>query len=427
MSRNARIAATVGIFLCMAFSMGGIFAGSFSVFLKPVSESLGWATAGFTLIFTFSQIVMAVMSPVAGRIIDRIGVKTPLCVGVVFFALGLFGLSTMESTGAVYWLSAAAIGISGALAGPVVAMRVVASWYSTSRALFLGMVIAAAPQLAQSIVAQISRLLIADYGWRTAYEVFALAALVCGGSAAFFLVRTKPVDAAEVALVEVEKAANAAEPGVPAKQAFRSRIFWTIAGADALATGALVGAQTVLVNWMTGRGTSEGAATTLASILALSVVVGVLLSGYVADRAQSPRTATAFYLLPVLGLTLLLVSGTTFVLQLLGVILVGIGMATVAMLLPYLITRYFGLRTSAEIYGVSAGLNIVAAGLGSVLIGIGFDATGSYTLPISIALGATVIALLMMTTLKPYTYGVSTPEVPAVSDPPATTSNPAVY
>ena len=46
-----------------------------------------------------------------------------------------------------------------------------------------------------------------------------------------------------------------------------------------------------------------------------------------------------------------------------------------------MVSRYFGLRAYGEIYGCMFAIFTVGTGLGPVLMGFSFDATGSYTVP----------------------------------------------
>jgi hypothetical protein len=50
----------------------------------------------------------------------------------------------------------------------------------------------------------------------------------------------------------------------------------------------------------------------------------------------------------------------------------------------------------------------------TLLISDGFDATGSYTMPMALVVGATALAFLLMATLKPFTY--TTSRTPARSE-----------
>lgn len=402
MAKSLRIQATVATFICMTFSMSGIFVGSFSVFLPAVSQAMHWGLPVFTLVFTVSQYVTAAACPLGGRITRLVGVRITATTGVVLFAGGLLALSQMDSAGPLYWLGIVCIGLGAGLSGPVVYARVVSSWYDANRALMLALVTAVAVQLSQTWVAPVARWLIDTHDWRFALRVFALAVLVCAGGAAAFLLRLNPAEPLGAPATD-----EGADAGASGTKAMRTRTYWALTLADCLAAGALVGTQTHLVPWLGGRGVSADRTTLLASVLAFSGMAGVVLCAFFADRIQSQRFIAALYLIPVSGTMLLFFSGTSFALQFLGAVLSGVALSTVTMLLPYLVTRYFGLKASAEIFGFSLGLNVVSIGTATLLISDGFDATGSFTVPMALVIGATVVAFLLMATLKPFTYTVS--------------------
>jgi MFS family permease len=83
---------------------------------------------------------------------------------------------------------------------------------------------------------------------------------------------------------------------------------------------------------------------------------------------------------------------TSLPVVLLGAVLLGAGMSATSALTPFLLTRYFGLKGSAEIFGILLGLTMIAIGLAPVLIGLGIDRTGGYTIPLSFVTGAVVVA-----------------------------------
>lgn len=417
-SNAGRASATAAAFICMGLGQSGIFVGSFAVFLPVVSTSIGGGTTAFTLILTVAGYVSAVILPFGGHFIDRIGVRIPATMGVTFFALGLFLLSQIHSTGLAYWLAAICVGIGAALGGPVAYVRVISSWFGKNRALALGFVLAIAPQLSAAAVAPVAHWLIKDHGWRTTYIMLAAVVLLFGGLSALFFLKQRPsVTTGETRDVppSLDEGTTPLDEGMTPKQVYRSRAFWTLTVADCLAVATLIGTQTHLVSWLTSRGTSADSATALVSVVSIAGMVGVVVSGFAADRARSQRVIVLLYAMPPLGLACLLVAGNNAALQTLGAILAGAGLSTVTMLLPYLVTRYFGMRASAEIYGVSLGLNLISLSTGPLLISMGYDATGSYALPMSLAVAATVISLLAMSMMPRFTYSatVPAPEPPA--------------
>ena len=64
----------VGTFF-LNFAGIGIIMNSMGVFVKPVSESLGFTRGGFTLYFTIAALAMMVMAPVMGKLLERYDIR----------------------------------------------------------------------------------------------------------------------------------------------------------------------------------------------------------------------------------------------------------------------------------------------------------------------------------------------------------------
>jgi cyanate permease len=81
-----------------------------------------------------------------------------------------------------------------------------------------------------------------------------------------------------------------------------------------------------------------------------------------------------------------------------------------------LVSRYFGLRSFADIYGLVFGAFGLAGAFGPLLMGAGFDITGSYHVPLIAFFAATLVAAVLMTRLGPYRYraGQQHEDVPIV-------------
>jgi cyanate permease len=79
-------------------------------------------------------------------------------------------------------------------------------------------------------------------------------------------------------------------------------------------------------------------------------------------------------------------------------------------IIAFLTSRYFGLRSFGVIYGFIFAGFALAGGLGAYLMGAGFDARGSYGLPLAAFFIATVVAVLLLSRLGPYRYRVARPD-----------------
>jgi hypothetical protein len=110
-----------------------------------------------------------------------------------------------------------------------------------------------------------------------------------------------------------------------------------------------------------------------AARVGFALLAAAALGSVVLSRAQSPATGA-------------LAAG-----------LIGLGMGGEADVTPFLLTRYFGLRSFSTLYGFTWTAYAVAGALGPILMGRAFDLTGSYeTLLLVLGIGTFGAALLML-------------------------------
>src|SRR5207253_8091353 len=105
----------------------------------------------------------------------------------------------------------------------------------------------------------------------------------------------------------------------------------------------------------------------------------------------------------------LLWSGIGGAVALAGAFLVGLGMGAEVDIIVYLMSRYFGLRALGIAVGVAFGAFVIAGGLGPLVMGLAFDRTGSYGMPLAGFGAVAVIAAALATRLGPYRFGL--PEI----------------
>lgn len=75
-------------------------------------------------------------------------------------------------------------------------------------------------------------------------------------------------------------------------------------------------------------------------------------------------------------------------------------------IVAFLVSRYFGVRALGTAFGFAFGSFVFAEGLGGLLMGAGFDHTGSYRFPLAGFFTATLMAAALFTRVGPYRYGV---------------------
>jgi len=255
----------------------------------------------------------------------------------------------------------------------------------------------------------LARRLITQFGWRDAYAAFGCGVLLVSVPivATFLKERPENMGLSPDGATQVRSAApgDYSDQGLSWHEARRSRTFWLMVSAFSLA-GATVHAGVIHMSAMlTDRGLSVQAAAMAVSLIGVALLVGRLGAGYLMDRFFAPYVAVCFFGGVAIGFVLLLASRTVEG-TLVGAFLIGLGFGAEGDIVAYMTSRYFGLRSFGEIAGYTYAAFVLAGGLGPLLMGAGFDSTGSYTLPLVVFLIAVVVAVVLMTRLGPYRYGV---------------------
>ena len=210
------------------------------------------------------------------------------------------------------------------------------------------------------------------------------------------------------------KAQGRQKQGMSGREALRTSTFWLLFGAVLLVAMSVIGCLVHLVPMLTDRGISPQSAAFATSLLGGAVIPGRVGSGYLVDRFSAPSVAVYFFCGAGLGI-LLLWSGAAGGLVFVAAFLVGLGMGAEGELIAYLVSRYFGLHAFSEIYGYALISFTVGGIVGPLLMGVGFDRTGSYRLVLGTFLLATLTGAALMTRLGPYRIWESAAEPTAAS------------
>lgn len=393
------VAATV---LGLIVGAGPINVFSFGVFLKPITAELGIGRATFSSALTLHATAAALMCPIFGWMIDRWGVRRVMLPALVLYALGIaaYALITADPF-AVTYLIFGITGLTGTVAGPIPYSTVISQWFDRQRGLALGIGMAGVG-LGVALMPQLAALLIADFGWRTAYIGLAIASIVFAFVPVALFVREPPDFAARPARGQSRGAALNL-PGAEVGAALGSWLFWALGIAFFFDVVAINGTLTHIVALLTDRGIAREVAVTALSGTGIALIAGRVMSGWFLDRFWGPYVATGFFVTPMVGL-LLLMSHATGAVPFLGAICLGIGIGAEIDLMAFFASRYFGLRNYAKIYGTMFGLFGLGVGVGPSLSGLSFDRFHSYTPIFAVYEIMLLITCVIFLRLGPYPY-----------------------
>jgi MFS family permease len=325
--------------------------------------------------------------------VDRVGARRVLlpCVavyGAAFCSLAL--IKTLPEFYAIYVL----LGVVGNGTTQLCYGRVIAAWFDRRRGLALATMMAGVGAGAIGIP-PLATWLIGAYGWRAAYLILGSAIFVLGMIPAGLWLRETPPDAGGK---NRATAKVVPPPGIGGSQALRTPVFWLLLTGFFLFSVSVNGSVAHLVPLLTDRGIGNQTAALAVSMMGVLTLAGRLLTGVLLDRYSGSRVSGVFFAVAAVGVAMLSQAHTVTV-AFTAAALIGLGMGAEADVMPFLVSRYFGLRSFSEIYGYTFTGYALAGALGPLLMAWSYDRLHSYTLALvglamAMFVGAAVLASL---------------------------------
>jgi predicted MFS family arabinose efflux permease len=389
------VASGVGVFV----SFASLLVYTFGIFLKPLAEEFGWSRAAVSAAFGIAAMTVAVCSPPLGYLLDRVSLRRILVPCMAVFGCAFASLSLL--TPHIWHLYATffVMGIVGNGTAQMAYSRAVSSWFVERRGMALAVVMSGGA-IGAMVLPPVAQSLIEHVGWRSACAILGLMVLVIGLPAVAAFIRERPHD------LDGNTTGPSVADGTSVRDALTSRPFWIVVAVLFLTSIAQNGALTHLAAMLTDRGVStRGAAMALAAMGGASLA-GRFVTGWLLDRFFAPRVAFSLLSLAAVG-TWLLSGARSVSVGTLASILIGLGMGGEADVTPYLLSRYFGLRSFATLYGFTWTAYAVAGAIGPVLMGKVFDTTGSYEILLAVLAASTLGAASLMWLMPRYSRSLS--------------------
>jgi MFS family permease len=347
---------------------GSLFVYTFSVFVKPLAAEFGWNREAISSGFAIAAVTLGLCSPLLGRWIDRFGPRRIILICMTVYGCAIASLSLLRAGLWQFYVTCFVLGVVGNGAAHLAYSRSISTWFQRRLGMALAFVMLGAG-LGAMILPVVAQSIISRSGWRAAYASLGVLALLLGLPLSWCYIRER----GDVG----HKAGPVPHSGMTWQQGLRSLAFWIITAILFVSSISMNGAITHLSALLTDRGLTAGNAALCASILGGSSLLGRIVVGWLLDRFFGPRVALVINLITALGI-LLLARASSFPAGCLAAALIGIGAGGEAATTPYLLTRYFGLRSFSTLYGLTWTFYAAAGAIGPVILGRAFDATGSY-------------------------------------------------
>ena len=384
-----------------------------SVFVVPMTDEFGWSRAQFSGAVSLGALFGLLVSPFAGRLIDRYGSGVLLSASSAVVGLCAIGLSLTSPIWSFYalYVPGRAVFSSPLELGTSTA---VSNWFIRRRPMglaYMGII----QGIGLTIFPVIAQVLIDGWGWRTAWLAVGIFTLSTGIIPMLLLMARRPEDmgleadpekdhrtvpTSNVAAAGAPPSASNTESNYTVRQALATRAFWLLAIFSVFGFVVQAGVSLHQVPHYIGQGVPTHLAALTASTFAFGQVPGGVFWSFWARRVPLR------VLLSVAAATMSVGAiGTGFSSSLSTGIpmgfLLGVGVGGIHLLLRLTWADYYGRLHLGSIRGLTLPAQIGGQAIGPIIAGFMYDSTGGYETPFT-AFGIIVaFAAVMVLTATP--------------------------
>ena len=384
----------VGVSMLVFTMVSGTIGSGTGVWVRALELQFGWSRTQLTGAFSLTQLEASIVGPFTGYLIDRLGPRRMVFIGLTLTGLGFIVFSRTTNLTTFYLAyNLMALGTTAGSWNPF--MSVINRWFSRRRG--TAMAIASEGHFVGGF------LLVPALAWAVTpgHLGWSLTALWLG--VVFLavawpisrLIRLRPEDYGEFPDGDPspnlqEEASQTGdslesdrltrnEPDFTPRQAIRTKAFWFICLGHALGAMLYTTFAVHLIPLLTDQGLSLQTAAYMWSVTMVAGAVSNLIGGYVGDRMPTNVAIFGFVTVQTVGF-LLAAFVHSVPLAFLSAVIFGAGFGGRVPLTSAIRGEYFGTRAFATISGISSAPMSVFIMGGPLFAATMFDSLGNYTL-----------------------------------------------
>nr|WP_026682109.1 MFS transporter [Priestia megaterium] len=381
---------------------------SFGAFVEPWESEFSMDRGTISLISTLSFIVYGLSQPIIGRLVDKLGARIILSFSTFLVGISILLTSFVHHPWQLFFLYGIMVSLGVGGASNVAATVVVTNWFNEKRGLAFG-IMEAGFGAGQMFLVPGSLMLIHWFNWKMTVIILGAFLIFVVFPIVLLILRNHPKEkglspiGGEVIEEDID-AKKALNTNLSIWQVFLKREFWFLILPFAICGFTTTGLMdTHLIPFSHDHGFSTSVTSAAISILAGFNILGILISGVVADRWSSRKMLFFLYVVRAISICILLYSYNSGLLLVFAVLFGLVDFATVAPT-QLLATQYFKEYSIGFILGWLFLSHQIGSALGAYLPGLFYSETGSYNisfyLSIVILVGAAILNLLLPEPMK---------------------------
>ena len=335
----------------MTVSEGPILGKTFGLFILPMAESLKLTRGQLSLLPALAAWAPVLATPAFGYMIDRWGARQVMLPGFVAFAIANAGIALFGDTLPQLRAWFVIAGIAGGLTSVLSFATLISTHFTRNRGLVLGIALGGGSALGATIMPQVARFMIDQWGWQSARLGLSVVVLA-GGLCVAWLLSAGTVGRpfpASAAVANPQAATSVTRRKVWSEIGSlwpHDTVIWLIIVAGSLTNMGFSAMSVHLFPLLVDRNVDQVTASSILSLFGFTHFFGQLMAGYMLDRVDRPQIAIPFFTVALVGLVVMYSGGDTWVLAL-GAVLMGWGHGAELSAGAYFFARYLAWGASA--------------------------------------------------------------------------------
>lgn len=368
------------------------------IFYTPAGLDLNIEPGVFGTYMSVQYLAMAISMVFGGKILSRFDARWVLTICCLMVSVGILLMSTYNFIWQ-FCCSGVLLGCANSILLYLMVPTMIDRWFKDRVGFFVGLCLCFTG-VGAVVFNPLGGWVIEIFGWRTGYLVFGLITACAGLPSAAFLIRNKPEDMDLVPWTSSKHAENKPEEesaparGVMFHEALRTPALWLVA----LYAGMMdigITLNYYIPSYVSSLAFGVFAASTVSSSVMVGQMVGKLLLGYINDRnvKMGVVTAVSSGIVGVSVMTFLGGSGIHFLY--IGGFFFGIFFAGATVTTSLMTRGIFGSKDYSRVFSVVSTVATLSSAFSSAIWGAIINATGSYTLALSVGIGVMVFTFII--------------------------------
>jgi len=374
----------------------------------PVWETeIGWSRAFTSNVAAIALVIMAIIAPLSGIMLDRKGLRFTLLFGLVAVCVSCIVVSLAENP----WILLIGFGVIGGVGFGIVATHVVAAAVARvypSNVGFASGIATSGSTAGQFLIVPLVAIVMSSFSWRWGFAGIAVGTLVL-----IPLVWFVPDDKPKIDDSSSSQATTNSDWKSDTTSLFTSPVFhllfWSYLICGYTTSGVI---ETHLLPYASFCGFAPVPSATAYGLLSAVNLIGMIGVGWLTDRMNRPLLLGCIYLIRGVTFWILLNVGTSYENLLLFAVIFGAVDYSTVPVTTSLVASHLGLRVVGLTMGLLTAGHQIGAAAGAALGGYFFDRNSTYDLVWTSSIALAVIAgvLVFLLKEKPEPSGMLSPQ-----------------